>query len=50
VNAGKVVVEDFERFAAELAGHDIDVMLECKKKDEALRNLRKKWADTSVQS
>ncbi|MGO0060643.1 UV DNA damage repair endonuclease UvsE [Brevibacillus fluminis] len=47
-HADEIVLEDFERFAAALADYDIDVMLECKKKDEALLNLRKKWADASV--
>lgn len=47
-HADDLDLEAFQAFTAALAPYDVDIMLECKKKDEALLALRKKWADPSL--
>lgn len=43
-HADDICAEDFMAFLEKLAGYDLDIMLECKNKDEALFKLRKELA------
>jgi len=48
-HADDVVTEDFLAFVAMLTDYDVDIMLECKNKDEALLALRKDLAARGVE-
>jgi len=47
-HADDILLDDFLAFAARLSDYDVDIMLECKNKDEALHRLRKELAASGV--